>query len=44
MIITLDLVGIDLVEGMPTSWTLSEGPFAILFGLALLWFSTRLAH
>ena len=38
------MVGIDLFEGMPTSWTLSEGPFAILFGLALLWFSTRLAH
>ena len=38
------LLGIDWFEGMPPSWTLSEGPFAILFGLALLWFSTRLAH
>ena len=36
------MIGIDLFEGMPTSWTLSEGPFVILFGLALLWFSTRL--
>ena len=37
------VVGIDLFEGMPTSWTLSEGPFVILFGLVLLWLSTRLA-
>ena len=37
------LVGIDLFEGMPTSWTLSEGPLVILFGLALLWLSTRLS-
>ena len=37
------LLGIDGVEGMPPWWTLSEGPFAILFGLVILRFSMHLA-
>lgn len=38
------LLGIDWFEGMPPSWTLSEGPLVVLFGLAILGFSMRLTN
>jgi hypothetical protein len=30
------LLGIDLAAGMPTSWTLGEGPPTIVVGLVVL--------
>ena len=36
------LLGVDWLEGLPLSWTLWEGPFACLFGLAVLWLSARI--
>ena len=33
----LVLLGIDIAEGMPLSWTLWEGPPTILIGLVVLW-------
>lgn len=38
------LLGIDLNAGMPTSWTLSEGPPAVAVGLAVLWLSRHIAQ
>lgn len=32
---------IDVVAGLPLFWTLSEGPFVIGFGLAILWLLAR---
>ncbi len=32
----LVLLGVDWVEGMPSFWTVWEGPFVVVFGLALL--------
>ena len=31
------LLGIDMTAGMPTSWTLGEGPPTIAVGLVVLW-------
>ena len=31
------LLIIDVSEGMPSSWTLSEGPFSVALGLAMLY-------
>lgn len=31
------LLVVDVLEGMPLSWTLWEGPFVGLFGVAILW-------
>ena len=31
------LLGIDVTAGMPTSWTLCEGPPTIMVGLLVLW-------
>ena len=39
----VSLLGIDWFEGLPLSWTLSEGPLVIPFGLAVLGLSKRLA-
>ena len=36
------LLGIDWFENMPLSWTLSEGPFVLIFGLAILSLSIRI--
>lgn len=33
------IVGIDICEQMPLSWTVSEGPLAILYGCLVLWLS-----
>jgi hypothetical protein len=33
---------IDLVSGMPPSWTWSEGPPTIIVGLAVLWLQRRI--
>ena len=35
------LFTVDWLEGLPLSWTLWEGPFVGLFGLAVLWLSGR---
>lgn len=35
----LALLLIDSLEGLPLSWTLWEGPFVMVFGLAVLWLS-----
>ena len=35
----LVLLTVDWLEGLPLSWTLWEGPFVGLFGLAVLWLS-----
>lgn len=31
------LLGIDIVAGMPTLWTILEGPPTIVLGIAVLW-------
>ena len=31
------VLGIDLYESMPLSWTVSEGPLALGYGLVVLW-------
>ncbi len=36
------LLAVDWLEGMPLSWTLWEGPFVILFGLAIVWLTGKL--
>ena len=36
------LLVVDWLEGLPLSWTLWEGPFVCLFGLAVLWLSARI--
>ena len=36
------LLAVDWLERLPLSWTLWEGPFVCVFGLAVLWLSTRL--
>ena len=36
------LLGIDVAVGMPTSWTLSEGPRAIVVGLLILWLQQKI--
>ena len=33
------LLVVDWLEGMPPSWTLWEGPFVCLIGVAMLWLS-----
>ena len=35
------LLGIDLSADMPTAWTISEGPFGILAGAAMIWLSSH---
>lgn len=30
---------VDMVEGMPLFWKISEGPINIIFGIIILWFS-----
>jgi len=37
------LLGIDIVSGMPMSWTLDEGPPALAIGAALLFCQRRLS-
>ena len=37
VLIGLVLLGVDLIEGMPWWWSLSEGPFNLGFGLIILW-------
>ncbi|TWU42388.1 hypothetical protein [Novipirellula artificiosorum] len=37
------LLGIDLIAGMPTSWTLSEGPPTIAIGLVVLWLQRNIS-
>ncbi len=36
------LLGIDLHAGMPTSWTVCEGPPTIATGLVVLWLERRI--
>ena len=36
------LLGIDVAAGMPTSWTLSEGPPTIAVGLLILWLQQKI--
>ena len=36
------LLGFDLAAGMPTSWTLGEGPRAIVVGLIVLWLQQKI--
>jgi hypothetical protein len=36
------LLAVDLVEGMPLWWSLSEGPFNIVFGVVILLLSRRI--
>ena len=36
------LVAVDVFAGMPTVWTLAEGPPLILVGLAIGWLNSRL--
>jgi hypothetical protein len=38
------LLVVDILEGMPSSWTLWEGPFVVLFGGATLWLTRQLDH
>ena len=38
----LVLLAVDGLEGLPLSWTLWEGPFVCVFGLAVLWLSGRI--
>ena len=37
------LTGIDVTAGMPTSWTISEGPPTIVVGLVVLWLQKKIA-
>lgn len=37
------LLGIDVTAGMPTSWTLGEGPPTIVVGLVVLWLQRQIA-
>ena len=36
------LLGIDMTAGMPTSWTVSEGPSTIAVGLVVLWLQRKI--
>ena len=36
-LIGIILLGVDIIEKLPLSWILSEGPFMIVFGLLFLW-------
>ena len=36
------LLGIDITAGMPTSWTLGEGPPTIVVGLVVLWLQRKI--
>ena len=36
------LLAVDWLEVMPLSWTLWEGPFVILFGIAIVWLTGKL--
>jgi len=36
------LLGIDAAEGMPTFWTLLEGPPSIVVGILVIWLQRRL--
>ena len=38
------LLGIDVTAGMPTSWTVSEGPPTIAIGLLVLWLQSKIAE
>jgi hypothetical protein len=38
------LLGIDVIAGMPTSWTVSEGPPTIATGLLVLWLQRKIAE
>ena len=38
----LVLLVVDWLEGMPTAWTLWEGPFIFLFGTVLVWLTGKL--
>jgi hypothetical protein len=38
----ITLFGVDLVEGMPLFWKISEGPSNMVFGLVILWISHRI--
>jgi hypothetical protein len=40
----LILCGVDFLEGMPTWWSLAEGPFNVVFGVIILSLSYRLAQ
>jgi hypothetical protein len=33
---------VDMVEGMPLFWKISEGPISVIFGIIILWFSHRI--
>jgi hypothetical protein len=37
IMVGVTLFGIDFVSGMPTHWTVVEGPFTIIVGVAILW-------
>jgi len=36
------LLGIDIAAGMPTSWTMGEGPPTIVVGLVVLWLQRKI--
>lgn len=36
------LLGIGLIENLPLSWVIGEGPGSILYGLAILWLCNQL--
>jgi hypothetical protein len=36
------LLGIDISAGMPTGWTVSEGPPAIVVGLVVVWLARQI--
>ena len=38
------LLVIDTVEGLPLSWTLWEGPFVVIFGVAMRWLLRFVPH
>jgi hypothetical protein len=37
LVFGLSLLGVDLTEGLPASWTAGEGPFIVLLALVSLW-------
>ena len=41
ILLGVTLFGIDYGSGMPTHWTIVEGPFTILIGVAILWLQRR---
>lgn len=42
MLFGVVLLVVDVLEGMPRSWTLWEGPFVVLFGGTMLWLTRQL--